>query len=331
MNETGWIVSVVRPVKHVITEMMNFSALFLLGNHDVTLDTDFYAKHGSSFHWQNTQDPNECIQIVTGSSPSVVFLQHQTAIVQLTRATGPRTIFKIFGSPFSQFKGNWAFGYDSADARALWSQIPHDTDIVVTHTPPYSHCDRNADGHPVGCKVLRMALGTVKPLLAVCGHVHESRGYERIRWGSSSPGNGSQHPLKLQTTPGTLPPMGSKKQNLIDLTGKKGEGLDNDGFAIRNVPDFLSSLESPSQSILILPSASSQSSSPPDNKDEVQDRQNGCINNPMQQEIQSRRRETCLVNAAIVATSWPFKGGKRFNAPIVVDLNLPVWGEVNGG
>jgi hypothetical protein len=37
------------------------------------------------------------------------------------------------------------------------------------------------------------------------------------------------------------------------------------------------------------------------------------------------RRETCVVNAAIMANSYPHIGGKRFNKPIVVDLDLPVW------
>lgn len=35
------------------------------------------------------------------------------------------------------------------------------------------------------------------------------------------------------------------------------------------------------------------------------------------------RRETCVVNAAIMANSWG--GPKRFNKPIVVDIDLPVW------
>ena len=39
------------------------------------------------------------------------------------------------------------------------------------------------------------------------------------------------------------------------------------------------------------------------------------------------RRETCVVNAAIMAHSWPRREGKRFNKPIVVDLDLPVWRE----
>jgi len=33
--------------------------------------------------------------------------------------------------------------------------------------------------------------------------------------------------------------------------------------------------------------------------------------------------ETCIINAAIMANSWG--GPKRFNKPIVVDIELPVW------
>ncbi|KAL9009910.1 MAG: hypothetical protein Q9180_009353, partial [Flavoplaca navasiana] len=37
------------------------------------------------------------------------------------------------------------------------------------------------------------------------------------------------------------------------------------------------------------------------------------------------RRETCVVNAAIMATSWPHKAvnGSKYNKPMVVDLDLP--------
>jgi hypothetical protein len=37
------------------------------------------------------------------------------------------------------------------------------------------------------------------------------------------------------------------------------------------------------------------------------------------------RRETCVVNCAIAATSYPHVDGKRYNKPIVVDIDLPVW------
>ncbi|KAB5576024.1 calcineurin-like phosphoesterase [Coniochaeta sp. 2T2.1] len=46
------------------------------------------------------------------------------------------------------------------------------------------------------------------------------------------------------------------------------------------------------------------------------------------------RRETCVVNCAVLATNYPHRGGRRFNKPIVVDVELPVWdwgGEGGGG
>lgn len=44
-----------------------------------------------------------------------------------------------------------------------------------------------------------------------------------------------------------------------------------------------------------------------------------------QEEVRQGRMETCIVNAAIMANNW--SGPKRFNKPIVVDIDLPVWGE----
>lgn len=39
------------------------------------------------------------------------------------------------------------------------------------------------------------------------------------------------------------------------------------------------------------------------------------------------RKETCVVNAAIMKGSYPHTDGKLFSKPIVVDLLLPVWRE----
>ena len=37
------------------------------------------------------------------------------------------------------------------------------------------------------------------------------------------------------------------------------------------------------------------------------------------------RKETCFINAAIMASSWPHTAGPRmFNKPIVVDVYLPL-------
>ena len=39
------------------------------------------------------------------------------------------------------------------------------------------------------------------------------------------------------------------------------------------------------------------------------------------------RKETCVINAAIMASSWPYKlkSDRRYNKAIIVDIDLPVW------
>ncbi|PWY96595.1 Metallo-dependent phosphatase [Aspergillus sclerotioniger CBS 115572] len=305
--------------------------IIICGNHDITLDPGFYAEYGSQFYGQRLEDTQKCIDIVTQASPSIIYLRHQSALVRLTRSNGPNTVFKIFGSPYSQSSGSWAYGYESSNAVALWNIIPLDTDIVVTHTPPWSHCDSRTEGISVGCKALRGALSKVRPLLAVCGHVHESRGSERVRWyprptAATVDRQGQQD----QVVRNVLPPPGSRKQSLVDLTGKRAPKLDNDQFAVNNIRALVGQLFGPSQNALLLPlperpserlqgsEADQPTSSSPFSC--LKEHQSGDQDGPYTQ-----RRETCIVNAAIMATSWPHRDGKRFHSPIVVDLELPVW------
>ncbi|KAJ5679002.1 hypothetical protein N7462_007246 [Penicillium macrosclerotiorum] len=311
--------------------------IIVAGNHDVTIDPEFYAKHGQGSHGQRLEDPRRCMDIVTGAGPSVVLLHHQPATIHLARADGPNTAFKVFGSPYSPGQGDWAFGYESSAAAALWDQIPSDTDILVTHTPPQSHCDQKPGGTAVGCDTLRQALSRIRPLLAVCGHVHEGRGYERVRWGPADIGAGREADGVEAVFRGSLPTAGSRKQSLVDLTGKRAERLENEGFACSNLGSGLGdearemSSASRGSAAGAVPGAGGQTDS--SSAGAGGDSYVGC-NPPLGADrpgasghhgLQPLRRETCIVNAAIMATSWPHQGGKRFNAPIVVDVELPVW------
>ncbi|KAI9045759.1 metallophosphatase domain-containing protein [Aspergillus affinis] len=300
--------------------------IVICGNHDITLDAAFYAEHGSKFHGQHPEDHQECMEIVTTASPSIVLLRHQSALIRLTRPNGPNTVFKVFGSPFSQSPGTWAYGYESAHAAALWDQIPLDADLVVTHTPPHSLCDSRAVG-AVGCKALRQALSRVRPLLAVCGHVHESRGFERVRWSQSSASSSISSNARPeasdnqdQVVKGELPVPGSKKQSLVDLTGRKAQRLDNHGCAMVKA-------KMPSSQDTLYPSCpmDDQPLPRPRAPGQKQHSPSSCPQSAKQTTPRPLRRETCIVNAAILATSWPHRGGKRFHAPIVVDLELPTW------
>lgn len=57
------------------------------------------------------------------------------------------------------------------------SLIPNDTDILITHCPPYSGLDRTIDGQHMGSRELLRRLEQLSNLkLHVFGHIHESFG-----------------------------------------------------------------------------------------------------------------------------------------------------------
>ncbi|KAL4911535.1 fungal-specific transcription factor domain-containing protein [Aspergillus multicolor] len=315
--------------------------IVICGNHDVTLDAPFYYSNSINFHSKHPESPRECLEIITNASPSVVFLQHQSALVRLRKAVGPNTIFKVFGSPYSQCDGNWAFLYEAHEAEQLWRDIPLDADVVVTHMPPHLRCE--LDNEPptessglavTGCAGLRERLRTVRPCVAVCGHVHGARGYERIRWGSSvhvaaaSEGDeGEPKHTEDQIVGGVLPPQESKKQSLVDLTGKRAPRLENDGLGFSRANSLFPSSNPPD--VVVLPSR--RPGAPLDGTEGSRANAVEADTEPEAEsadgeQIPAQRRETCIVNAAITATNWPHHGGRKFHpGPIVVDLELPVW------
>ena len=66
-------------------------------------------------------------------------------------------------------------------ARAL---TPGDTDVptlLLTHAPPHdTRLDRLKNGRHVGSKAVRTFIEKHQPTLCVCGHIHESKGEDRL-------------------------------------------------------------------------------------------------------------------------------------------------------
>lgn len=95
---------------------------------------------------------------------------------------------KIYGSPWTPWFGGqwWAYNFPDpqenklrarAHARNCWKLIPTDTDILVTHGPPFSVLDLTITGKEAGCPHLAdEVFKRVKPALHVFGHIHESSG-----------------------------------------------------------------------------------------------------------------------------------------------------------
>lgn len=99
---------------------------------------------------------------------------------------------KIWGSPWTPTFLNWHFMRDrGAPIKEKWDKIPSDTDILVTHGPPWGILDKTEEGIAVGCEELRKAvLERVKPKIHCFGHIHEEGGrtetYEGTRFVNAS-------------------------------------------------------------------------------------------------------------------------------------------------
>jgi predicted phosphodiesterase len=109
---------------------------------------------------------------------------------------------KIWGSPVQPHFCNWAFnrarddkdfvfgrgGYVKAYPliKPHWDMIPEDTNILVTHGPPYKILDELlfVDGTPkgefVGCEELAKRVKEIKPDVHIFGHIHCGYGEKHI-------------------------------------------------------------------------------------------------------------------------------------------------------
>ncbi len=84
---------------------------------------------------------------------------------------------KFWGSPWQPEFCDWAFNLPRGKLLAeVWSLIPDDIDVLITHGPPYGILDQNDIGQHVGCLDLLEALDRVQPKLHIFGHIHESAG-----------------------------------------------------------------------------------------------------------------------------------------------------------
>jgi predicted phosphohydrolase len=87
---------------------------------------------------------------------------------------------KFYGSPWQPWFLDWAFNLPRGpDLAAKWGLIPDDTDVLVTHGPPFGVLDRTRRGERVGCADLLARVRTMRPRLHVFGHIHEAAGVAR--------------------------------------------------------------------------------------------------------------------------------------------------------
>lgn len=95
--------------------------------------------------------------------------------------------YKIFGVSMSpcysapEIAARWCNSTVRPEVEfAAYAQIPADTDIVLSHCPPFRNLDKTADGNHIGSESLLRFIRKRQPKLVVCGHVHEAAGQLNI-------------------------------------------------------------------------------------------------------------------------------------------------------
>lgn len=102
----------------------------------------------------------------------IVFLTNEAVIIDDV---------KIFGSPHSVQFGSWWFMMLDNELAELWKNIPDDTNILVTHGPPFGILDKTVNGANAGSKTLLERIEKLEKLkYHIFGHIHEARGIETI-------------------------------------------------------------------------------------------------------------------------------------------------------
>lgn len=121
--------------------------IFVAGNHDTSIEAGLVK-------------PEEYL--------SLIYLEHQSVIIEG---------IKIFGSPYVKKFGNWAFMKKEQELHPYWGSIPKDTDILITHGPPYGILDLGREEHLEYCgdRTLRQYVEDINPKHMLFGHVHNTR------------------------------------------------------------------------------------------------------------------------------------------------------------
>ena len=84
---------------------------------------------------------------------------------------------KLYGAPWQPWFFDWAFNLSRGEPLAeKWKMIPDETDLLITHCPPFGILDFPPDGFSAGCERLRVRVEEIKPKLHVFGHIHFSYG-----------------------------------------------------------------------------------------------------------------------------------------------------------
>lgn len=112
------------------------------------------------------KSPAAARQMVREIAPNVTYLEDEAAEIEG---------LLWYASPRTPWFYNWAFNvHRGGPIRAWWERIPQNTNLLVTHGPPFGIGDQvTPAGVHLGCEELRERLSHLPDLRAhIFGHIH---------------------------------------------------------------------------------------------------------------------------------------------------------------
>eukprot|EP01083_Nonionella_stella_P164331 543508_1 len=123
----------------------------------------------------NEDDPSETAQMFKQKADTI-YLQDSSF-----EAFG----LKFYGTPWHPKRGCFfhaeAFAKPTKELKTIFGNIPSDTDVLITHVPPYGVRDAETAGHIGSDSLLNNSRNRIKPLLHVFGHVHGTNGISYLQ------------------------------------------------------------------------------------------------------------------------------------------------------
>lgn len=99
----------------------------------------------------------------------IIYLENEEKVIEN---------IKFYGTPVQPPFMNWAFNVYEPKLSEYWKMIPDDTDVLITHSPPYMILDYvpHSMQHEGSPTLYREIMDRIKPRIHCFGHIHEGYG-----------------------------------------------------------------------------------------------------------------------------------------------------------
>jgi len=145
--------------------------IVIAGNHEFTFDLEKEKEFKISLQRYSQFNPNRAFSNIKEELKDCIYLEDKGVEIYG---------YKIYGTPWHPPHLWGAFQRNDDDRIQRFTLIPSDTDILITHGPPYGHLDvvRRGKIH-VGDKLLaEEVFNRIRPIIHLFGHIHEAAGID---------------------------------------------------------------------------------------------------------------------------------------------------------